>query len=207
MLTGCLLRKPITKVLNSDGIALQAAYRYGEIDVVRVLLESKGNPNIGIGPSTNGGDNGATPLINAAYYMPPEEIKQLLAAGAVINRTDSKGDTALIIAAGRGDAETLKLLCNDGATMLHDSPKNGFALSISAKKGNIECVRVLAERLSPLFGGINKAIARGSTFVRDLVANPENEQEIVDMNGFHLLRQDNIKLEQQLEYLHSLQAR
>ncbi|KAL2689146.1 hypothetical protein Neosp_003198 [[Neocosmospora] mangrovei] len=215
-----------------DGTALQAACRYNKTDAVRVLLKWKANPNMGRGAYTNpllaatqrnlpevlelllaapdiqvnisGGDDRSTPLINAASYMSPEATEWLLKAGADVNHANANGDTALITAAWKGDAATLRLLCDDGASILYDSPNQGFALAVAVEQGHIECVQVLVTRLTPIFRGLNRAIARGSTFVRKLVANPEEDHAIVDMQAFSDLEQRNSKLCQELEELRAI---
>ena len=57
----------------------------------------------------------ATPLVKAAGYGKPEEIKSLLDQGADVNGKDQYGATALMRAASGGRGDVAKLLLDRGA--------------------------------------------------------------------------------------------
>ncbi|KXH64681.1 hypothetical protein CNYM01_08210 [Colletotrichum nymphaeae SA-01] len=215
-----------------EGTALQAACESGKTEVVRVLLEWKANPNLGRGPynspilaatarnrseilkllidapgidvNVKGPKNSSTPLMNAAFLMPYEDTELLLNAGADVNQWGPHDETALIRAARKGDARILHLIISRGANILHAGKDEQTALDIAASKANVECLQVLAESVSPLFRGLKRAIANGSTFARDLVARPEDDHDIVDMTTVNQLRERIVGLERDLEDLNRM---
>ncbi|KXH30823.1 hypothetical protein CSIM01_01417 [Colletotrichum simmondsii] len=215
-----------------EGTALQAACESGKTEVVRVLLEWKANPNLGRGPynspilaatarnrseilkllidapgidvNVKGPKNSSRPLMNAAFLMPYEDTELLLNAGADVNQWGPDDETALIRAARKGDARILRLIISRGANILHAGKDERTALDIAATQANVECLQVLAESVSPLFRGLKRAIANGSTFARDLVARPEDDHDIADMTTVNLLREKVVGLEGDLEDLNRM---
>ncbi|KAK1476250.1 hypothetical protein CABS01_15472, partial [Colletotrichum abscissum] len=215
-----------------EGTALQAACEAGKTEVVRVLLQWKANPNLGRGPynspilattarnrseilkllidapgidvNVKGAKNSSTPLMNAAFLMTYEDTELLLNAGADVNQWGPHDETALIRAARKGDARILRLIISRGANILHAGQDEQTALDIAAGQANVECLQVLAESVSPLFRGLKRAIANGSTFARDLVARPEDDHDIVDMTTVNQLREKIVGLERDLKDLNRM---
>ena len=58
---------------------------------------------------------GATPLIEAASYLPAEDIKLLIKHGANVNSQDNEGRTALMYASHRLATDVMKVLLDAGA--------------------------------------------------------------------------------------------
>ncbi|OHF02684.1 hypothetical protein CORC01_02080 [Colletotrichum orchidophilum] len=217
----------------SEGTALQAACQYGKTNVVKILLEWKANPNLGRGLYTNpiiaattrnrpeilklllaapgvdvnvrGVNDLSTPLMNAAFLMSYADTELILNAGADVNQSGPDDETAVIRAARKGDAEILRLLISRGADILHEGKDERTALDIAANQGHLQCLKVLAESVSPLFRGLKRAIANGSTFARDLVARPGDDHDIVDMVAVNQLRDQVVNLTREVEDLHSIQ--
>jgi len=88
---------------DNNGItALMRASRYGEVEVVKLLIEA-------------GADNGYTALMEASDNNYVEVVKLLIENGANINVKDKFGNTALIYASRYDRKEIVYLLKRYGA--------------------------------------------------------------------------------------------
>ena len=101
--------------------ALNEASRWGNKEIVRILLEAKADVN-------SGRRGGATPLMSAAIGGQCEVAKKLIEAGANINAQNNTGDTALFHAAEFGYLEVVKLLLENGAELTLRNNKGETAL-------------------------------------------------------------------------------
>lgn len=181
-----------------QGTALQAACEFGQSDVVRMLLEHGADPNLRPNESTcpliaatlngdenatrllldnksevnvHGGRYNATPLINAASWLPTEFVKLILQAGANIDDDDEDGDTALISAARRGDADCIKLLLDHGADFMHTNHdgQNALQVAILNSNANEECAKILIDTMSNILMSIKAAMDTGNEAVASVV--------------------------------------
>lgn len=180
----------------SAGTALQAACEAGKVDIVELLLEHKADPNLGPGPDTCpliaatergedkivellikahanvnvfGGDDGSTPLIKAALYLPKESVELLSKAGAEINTPDNEGDTALIAAAYRGDQDSVEYLLGEGADIMHSNNEGLNAIQTAVKYANEECLPPLVNHASAILSAIKTAMESGNSVITDVI--------------------------------------
>jgi len=84
---------------------LMAAAERGRVDIVKLLLDHKADPNVA-------GRDAATALMLAAENNQPEIVKLLLDRGADPNRQDHNGWTALLKAAYQGNAKCIEILAS-----------------------------------------------------------------------------------------------
>jgi len=120
---------------------LMQAVLYGDVESVRLLLDSGADPNVK-------NDEGATPLMWAANDL--EKTRLLLDRGADVNARSADSRTALLIAAGRfGSREVVKLLLDRGAKINVRSPGLGVEMTPvaeAARLGDESLLRLLIER-------------------------------------------------------------
>ncbi|KAF5010229.1 hypothetical protein FDECE_3588 [Fusarium decemcellulare] len=93
-------------------------------------------------------DIGHAPIHQAVYLNNASVLKQLIEAGADINRRDWKGNTPLIVAASLGGVEMVQLLLEYGECrrQINQRDDNGStALHEAMKEASPECVRMLLE--------------------------------------------------------------
>jgi uncharacterized protein len=93
-------------------------------------------------------ENGATPLMMAAYYNPfPEVVRILLEHGAAIEARDRYGTTPLINAAMNSNQEMVRILLEHGAAINARVGEWGWtALMMAAgNNDNPEVIRILLE--------------------------------------------------------------
>jgi ankyrin repeat protein len=96
--------------LNTAGkTALMVACERGKINLAKLLLQRKANPNLA-------GRDGTTALILAAQNEQPEIVKLLLDNRAAPDTEDNNGWTALSTAAYRGNAKSALILVNRSRT-------------------------------------------------------------------------------------------
>ncbi|KAK1037031.1 hypothetical protein LTS16_013164 [Friedmanniomyces endolithicus] len=169
-----------------SGTALQAACDRSRERVVEVLLTHGADPNLGGGVLTNpitaatqraqpeilrlllkaseinvnvkGGEDGSTPLINAATHMSTEFVELLVRKGADINAANLAGDTALIMAAWKGDKGCVEMLCDAGADVTYRSHR-GLATQVAAENLHPECAHVLAEKTGGTIDAYREKVA------------------------------------------------
>ncbi|KAK1092022.1 hypothetical protein LTR48_005148, partial [Friedmanniomyces endolithicus] len=169
-----------------SGTALQAACDRSRERVVEVLLTHGADPNLGGGVLTNpitaatqraqpeilrlllkapeinvnvkGGEDGSTPLINAATHMSTEFVELLVRRGADINAANLAGDTALIMAAWKGDRGCVEMLCDAGADVTYRSHR-GLATQVAAENLHPECAHVLAEKTGGTIDAYRERVA------------------------------------------------
>jgi ankyrin repeat protein len=121
------------RVINARARAgttpLMYAATYGELALLRTMLEAGGDPNIR-------DDAGATALMWAIDDV--AKVKVLLDRGADPNARSGHGRTPLLLAAGQLDShDVIQLLLERGANMTTG------ALTASAARGNLRVVRML----------------------------------------------------------------
>ena len=120
--------------------ALLWAVIHGDDDLVAALLAAGAHPN----PRTRGkrgpgnGAAGGTPLHFATNPGRTGILKQLLAAGAVVDAADAVGMTPLGAAASIGNVDAVGPLLAAGA-----QPDLGCPLLMAARAGHVEVVRAL----------------------------------------------------------------
>ncbi|KAI4455209.1 molting protein mlt-4 [Holotrichia oblita] len=123
---------------GTDNTFLSRVIKYsGQKYPLEILLENQINVNLP-------GEDGDTPLIDAAGYSTPDVIELLLANGAAINGVGSEGPhrTALIFAVVEGKQENVRLLLQKGA-QIHFKQESLLCTAVNAK--NVEMVHVLLE--------------------------------------------------------------
>ena len=125
---------------SSGSSALHEAVRYGNVDVIKALLDS--------GANVNAKDNlGKTPVMIISPKEKSQEIyKLLISYRADLNEKDMFGDTVLHNAIMvNSDAETVSILTNNGADINTRNKEGVTPLHIAVQKDNVAVARLLTE--------------------------------------------------------------
>src|SRR5262249_28902729 len=109
-----------------DARGLFEAIRRGQLSAMQRILER--DPKLIRAVD----ENGSTPLILAAYWAGPVEVKELLARGADPNAKNDGGVPALIPATD--DLETTQLLVEAGADINSRTEAGDNALIVAARR-------------------------------------------------------------------------
>ena len=134
--------------------------------------------------------NGNTELMIAATLGDLEQVKRLLARGAMVNAKNNYGSTALMGAAAGGFTDIVALLLAHGALPNSKSSDGSTALMFAAKNGQSEVVQQLIEKgasvndstrdgFSPLLFAINN----GSDDVVRLLLEKGARKDVQDRHG------------------------
>jgi serine/threonine-protein phosphatase 6 regulatory ankyrin repeat subunit B len=88
-----------------------------------------------------------TYLSSAAYFLPIESIKLLLATGADVNAPDVRGLTPLMSAASKMSVVLMRMLLEAGAGASVNAKDNEgrTALMVAAERGHVETIKLLFE--------------------------------------------------------------
>lgn len=119
---------------QSGETALTAATTFGDLDIMRYLLDKGADVNFQ-------GVLGETPLMYGAIQTEPEVVRLLLNRGAKANTQNKKGETALML--GVESPEIVSLLLARGALVNMRDHEGGTALMQAAKIGRSESVQLL----------------------------------------------------------------
>jgi hypothetical protein len=129
------------KSAGSGGLtALHIAARYGQTDVVELLLEAKALPEVT-------SKSGVTPLMLAAWQGHLAVVKALLEKGVTVTPADSEGQTALMYAAASGNADVVQMLLDHNAQANHKSKIGTNALSIALERKEPKVVTKLRQAI------------------------------------------------------------
>jgi uncharacterized protein len=130
--------------LNSfspDGFtALGLASFFGQLPIVKLLLEKKANPNV---PSNN--PYKVTPLHSACAISQYEIIELLIRHGADVNAKQMQGVTPLHSAAHNGQTKIIKLLIENGADVNSKMENGQTPLVMANEKGFQETAALIIE--------------------------------------------------------------
>lgn len=186
------------------GTALQVACRFGQTEIVRLLLEHGADPNLGAGGwacplvaaagngeeeitgmllKTNvavnvyGGPYRSTPLMLAAAWLSVDSVRLILQAGADIDLLDQDGDTALILAARRGDSECAKVLLEHGADIMHTNNDGHNALQIALDSEVTDCIRILVDAFSRIVASVKTEVDAGDETAIRIVERARQPEE------------------------------
>ncbi len=134
---------------------LQVAIEEGRYGIAKFLIAAGGAVN------ASGGPEQITPLMIAASVAPPRHpgesngdqptpidiAKDLIAGGANLNATTSKGVTPLMIAAARDNGPMITLLLRAGSDLTKKSREGQTALDIARVNGNDEALKTITGAL------------------------------------------------------------
>jgi ankyrin repeat protein len=119
--------------------ALVLAARYGQRDIVRLLLDQ--------GTAIESRDGlGRTALIAAAGERDDGMVALLLGRGADVAATDADGATALMHAAAKGHLDNARLLLDAGANLAAVDGNGDTALDVAISLGRVRLVEFLLAR-------------------------------------------------------------
>lgn len=108
------------------------------LEVVKMLLQSKADPNL-----TDG--QGQTALIKAAWLNNPEVVKMLLEYKADPNKADIYGITPLRAAAQTGNVEIARILLKEVKDINKRDKEGKTPMDIAKEKNNTEMIKLLSE--------------------------------------------------------------
>ena len=163
---------------GSRACCLHRAARQGHTDVVRLLLEHKGNPN-------TADDKWVTPLHEACSNGHADAVAALLDAGAALDLAKANssirngGFEPIHFATSSGDLATVQLLLERGATPMGNPTAVEPPLHVAARDGWVEGARLLlrckaaVEYRSPAMGrsALHVAVMHGrDELVAELVS-------------------------------------
>lgn len=115
----------------------------GYLDIVKLLIEHKGDPNTFI----RGGER---PIHHAAKEGYSQVIEFLLDKGADIDAADDGGDTALLYAARYGHPRCLQVLLNRGANFDHKNHVGEDLMSLAVDSDDNQILKVALKFLRNL---------------------------------------------------------
>lgn len=119
---------------------------YGNLDIVRTLIEHGANLNI----KDTFHEAKRSPLIYAAYKGHIELAALLIENGATLNETDFRNYSALMIATEMGNYEIAEILIKQGANLDITSNSGLTALMIAAKKKQAGIAKLLIDNEAAL---------------------------------------------------------
>lgn len=134
--------------------------------------------------------NGNTELMIAATLGDLDQVKRLLARGAMVNAKNNYGSTALMGAAAGGFTDIVELLLAHGAIPNSKSSDGSTAMMFAAKNGQLEVIQQLLEKgasvndatrdgFSPLLFAVNN----GSDDIVRLLLEKGARKDIQDRHG------------------------
>jgi uncharacterized protein len=156
---------------------LMAAAQRGRVDIVKLLLDHKADPNVA-------GKDGGTALMLAAENNQPEIVKQLLDRGADPNRQDNNGWTALLKAAYQGNAKCIEILAS------HTKLELDRALLVATLMERKDAVKVLLDngaevdfRASDGRTPLILAAGKGNKEIVELLLKAGADASLTDQSG------------------------
>ena len=129
----------------SDLGPLVMAARSGDAESVRRLVDGGADPD-----RRDDGPNGWTPLLHAVHKDRPAAVRELISAGADVNRAAPNGLTPLMLAASQGELEIFEDLLAAGADPRAEKPGGETVLTHAVLGGEPEIVHALLERAPDL---------------------------------------------------------
>jgi hypothetical protein len=157
---------------NTGSTALEEAVKYGNREMVRVLLDAGADIN-----ARNG--SAQTPLMMMDDDASEELVWDLIGAGAKVGDRDEDGDTALILATEWSEPEVLRALIQGGAKINARNKAGESALMKAAEGGKLESVRLLIA-----YGAkINAKNDDGETALK--LAQDNNHEEVAGLLRAH----------------------
>jgi biopolymer transport protein ExbD len=178
--------------LPQDSLAAQratllGAITYGQVGLVKQLLESGADPN-----TTD--PNGNTLLMLAAGNGHVDLVKLLLAHGADADAAAPLGSTALMFAAFHGHTEVVTVLLDNGADVNATAQLGLTAVRLAAQNGQSNVIDVLLDYGAATTEAESYRDVIGSQFVLPHATNvdqrPNEDGDVVlgvDHNGGHYL--------------------
>jgi uncharacterized protein len=156
---------------------LMAAAERGRVDIVKLLLDHKADPNVA-------GRDAGTSLMLAAENNQPEIVKLLLDRGADPNRQDHNGWTALLKAAYQGNAKCIEILVS------HTKLELDRALLVATLMERKDAVKVLLDngaevdfRASDGRTPLILAAGKGNKEIVELLLKAGADASLTDQSG------------------------
>ncbi|MGC3943874.1 MAG: ankyrin repeat domain-containing protein [Chryseolinea sp.] len=131
----------LANALSGDGFTpLALAAYFGQLDIVKLLLTHKANPNIAANNQMR-----VAPLHSACAISNYDIAELLLNAGADVNARQHLGVTPLHSAAHNGQTKLARLLIDSGADVNAKSDAGESPLAMAKEKGHEETVQLIIQ--------------------------------------------------------------
>ena len=154
---------------EKGGTCLYTACIKGYVDIAKILLRRKANPN------DNGQQGGFTPITAAALCGHLDVVRLLLSSGVDIESRDRNGKTALYAAAINNKSDVVRFLCESNAKVNIQGEKGWTPLTGAASEGCIDSVKALVK-----YGkGIDLEMKNGSNNTALFVAVINEKPDVV----------------------------
>lgn len=167
----------VNKPNTAGYTGLMAAAERGRVDIVKLLLDHKADPNVA-------GRDAGTALMLAAENNQPEIVKLLLDRGADPNRQDHNGWTALLKAAYQGNAKCIEILAS------HTKLELDRALLVATLMERKDAVKVLLDngaevdfRASDGRTPLILAAGKGNKEIVELLLQAGADASLTDQSG------------------------
>jgi len=152
----CLTGQPEVINQKSFGIGetpLHWAARYGQKEVVELLLDQGADPDIAEL------ERGSTPFTEAAIHNHAEIVKLMVARGVDVDRRLFYGNTVLHIKAKTGDIELVDLLLSLGADINAKNNKGQTPLHIAVLAQQQKFVELMIDKGALIYAADNKGLS------------------------------------------------
>lgn len=167
---------------SSQRTALHFAADKGDVDMVKILLAAKANPNA---PDRTG----RSPLTIAANNKHAEVLKLLIGAGGNIELRDQMGGTPVLWAAGLGSPDTVKILVDAGANPNVVDRQGMTPLIWAASVGKPDVVEYLIAKGADVKA--KDTIASETALIRAVRTGSPDSVKILLKNGADLSTRNN----------------
>jgi ankyrin repeat protein len=121
---------------NNGNCALLSASKFGNFDLIRILIDLKANLNLKF-------HDGTTALMRASYYNYANIVGILLEHGASVNDTNKRNETPVYIASFRGNYDIVRVLIDHGANIDLEDIDGDTPLAVACYENRTNVISLL----------------------------------------------------------------